>query len=1841
MKKTKQLLFIIALVASAIFAKAQINTSSPGMLLDTLYDNYGSKHALNQLKIDTVSEYGSGGRTSALCLSTGYFTIYFEPGCGMEQNTAQHIARRNVICELFSHLSSFITSPLTTTGQKVNIWIRDKSLFGLPTGFSAAARTFYSVPVSTVTGIADNEMWKTINSGQDSYAGIVSPISSTGAFYHGTMAFDFTYSWHDDLSTNPSGSDLDLYTIALHEITHALGFGSLIMASGNSLVPNYYNRYDQFLKDPSGTFLVANTGSCSMYNFGFNTSTSVLSPTTPCITDVTTCSLGITYSSGSQNIPVYTPNCFEAGSSLSHFEDMCYPTNTPTNNNQYFVMCNSVPVGAMRRYPKEEERQVLCDLGYSVVATYGSSSYTTTQNTYTAGTCTGLGVVGINDGMNAGLYTIFTTTGVATGVVSPLANDVGATDFECLEVVIGSGTLSATMGTTFNYTPAVAGVNLLRYIPYNSSTGKRGNITYVFVYVSSASGCTPTSVCELVTNNGFENLTALCGPYTALAQPAINCWDLPSGYEYVYKRTCATANYSITNTLINTPPFDSWNNTPNDVFVNLSNAAASQEGILQTTLSSGLTNGSQYEISFWASPVSFTPNPAVPALVDVGVTTAPVILPLSPPATITPAAYTSIHQSYLIVDKLWHYYSSVFTFTGSSTASYLGILDGQDYAALKAIAPNTTGFLIDDISIKPVSAASTFSLQPQICIGNNINDLQTLVSIPNGTFTGPGVTGSAGSYTFNSTTAGAGWQTIIYTYTTAAGCTLTKPGQIYVVGSPPTVTGNINPTNSNPWCPGTNFTLTATPSAAPSLFTYSWSPGSYTTQVINVSPTVTTTYTLLVGDPLGCNAAVTKTAQITIQVPSPVITPSVQYVCSGQNATLSYTPQAGDQNWTWWPGGSTNTSITVSPTVSTIYNLTVNGYGSCSGVATATVFLQCCGDATLASSLSNTLIGGGTFDATTSISVTSGTVEFQGGVFKMSPYVSITVASGATLTINNAHLYACNDMWTGIIVQPGGRLIINNNSLIEDALIAVNIDGHTATSTILTATTAVFNKNYTAISISNYTQTTATYPFSIRDCIFSSRTFTFGSSSVSAIKTTSTPANPLATPYYMQSAAVSSLTVPYTDQPAQNGILLDNVGATINPSTTPTYYSIQIGDHTNTSYINIFDNLRLGITATNSNVKVYQNIFQNTHYRTFHGFFDGVAIDASSTDGYNNYLTTKAPAPFTLSRNNKFYDCTYAVRTNNIFELNASNMLVQSTQTTSGSYQQGKHGVYSTTNRFKQYDLSNNSIYNIEFPIAFNTTYGAVNFGASSYTNTQYAGTANLSYNTIAPVVSGAIGSQFVSDAITASNILSAGSTQTLLTGSKINVAGNIIKNVYRGVSGSNFATPPMYTAGNTVTLNVDPLGGTQWGITNVACNNSTITTSNVLGPNTTNTGITAVYAGLNNSITVTCNTVSTTYQGFEFSGSNPATIWKGNSMQNHIRGMILNYTATIGQQGSAGNPIDNKWNGTWTFLTHYHTWTDNGTFATGSTLYTRSVSPYIPTLNDGNPTPNSYQACCTNTTTGSYSCGGGGGNLMSGGEGSEEMAYMSLLENMAGYETETKDGFNPSNFIAQYQLYRTLENNPALQTTSKTLGDFYTNNKTASYGKLLDAEIDLANGNYSSASSVLSSISTKNNIETNYESFYNLYAKYYTKAYTDNDNTALLTLANKCPFLEGEVIYQARALYNVINSTVESFKDNCPVEDNTNARLTNSKPISDVHAWNANIYPNPASNELFINSTKESEEIKVIITDVNGRTIADHFVNTNGFTANVKLNMNSGIYIVTLSNQNNEKVIKKLVVTK
>ncbi len=166
--------------------------------------------------------------------------------------------------------------------------------------------------------------------------------------------------------------------------------------------------------------------------------------------------------------------------------------------------------------------------------------------------------------------------------------------------------------------------------------------------------------------------------------------------------------------------------------------------------------------------------------------------------------------------------------------------------------------------------------------------------------------------------------TYTVTGTNANGCTNTATRLITVLNSP---TVGTNVTNAS-ICLGQSTTITGTGAS-----TYSWQPGALNGTSINVSPASTTTYTVTGTAANGC----TKTATRTITVNTPSVTATVitnPNICIGNSAIIQ---AGGAVNYVWQPGGSTNTSITVSPIVTTTYTVTGTNASGCTATATATI----------------------------------------------------------------------------------------------------------------------------------------------------------------------------------------------------------------------------------------------------------------------------------------------------------------------------------------------------------------------------------------------------------------------------------------------------------------------------------------------------------------------------------------------------------------------------------------------------------------------------------------------------------------------------------------------------------------------------------------------------------------------------------------------------------------------------------------------------------------------------------------------------------------------------------------
>ncbi len=124
-------------------------------------------------------------------------------------------------------------------------------------------------------------------------------------------------------------------------------------------------------------------------------------------------------------------------------------------------------------------------------------------------------------------------------------------------------------------------------------------------------------------------------------------------------------------------------------------------------------------------------------------------------------------------------------------------------------------------------------------------------------------------------------------------------------------------------CSGSSATLTA---SGASTYTWLTSMGTFTGSTVVLTPSVSTCFSVVGSS--GCGTAY-GSACINVQSSPSVSISGPSSICAG---SYTYLTASGASSYTWLPGGSTATSIIVSPSVSTCY--TLMGFG-CSGMGYA------------------------------------------------------------------------------------------------------------------------------------------------------------------------------------------------------------------------------------------------------------------------------------------------------------------------------------------------------------------------------------------------------------------------------------------------------------------------------------------------------------------------------------------------------------------------------------------------------------------------------------------------------------------------------------------------------------------------------------------------------------------------------------------------------------------------------------------------------------------------------------------------------------------------------------------
>jgi gliding motility-associated-like protein len=116
---------------------------------------------------------------------------------------------------------------------------------------------------------------------------------------------------------------------------------------------------------------------------------------------------------------------------------------------------------------------------------------------------------------------------------------------------------------------------------------------------------------------------------------------------------------------------------------------------------------------------------------------------------------------------------------------------------------------------------------------------------------------------------------------------------------------------------------------------YTWLPGGSTFSQIVVSPTVTTTYTVIGTNSLGCSSQTTLTMPV---IPLPVVSSgnNPTSICLGAIATLTAT---GASSYTWFPGNLSGATVTVSPVNTTTFTV-VGSASACTNSSTLAVIVN-------------------------------------------------------------------------------------------------------------------------------------------------------------------------------------------------------------------------------------------------------------------------------------------------------------------------------------------------------------------------------------------------------------------------------------------------------------------------------------------------------------------------------------------------------------------------------------------------------------------------------------------------------------------------------------------------------------------------------------------------------------------------------------------------------------------------------------------------------------------------------------------------------------------------------------
>lgn len=1054
-------------------------------------------------------------------------------------------------------------------------------------------------------------------------------------------------------------------------------------------------------------------------------------------------------------------------------------------------------------------------------------------------------------------------------------------------------------------------------------------------------------------------------------------------------------------------------------------------------------------------------------------------------------------------------------------------------------------------------------------------------------------------------------------------------------------------------CKGNSATLSALGLSC-SGGTYSWSPGGQTTPSITVTPNTTTAYTVTY---TYCGISISKTIIVTVTEIF-VQFDSNNSICLGQSVTLQPLVTGGTLNynyiWNTTPPQFTS-SITVSPTVTTTYTVTVIDAYGCIGTASVTVYVNPLPPAPVITGPNPSCDPSFTWcisnfnpnytyswSAPNAVSVTptpngqcadiiwnnaggwitvtvtdlngctnTGTFYVNECCVKQSPEPGMTInlinqtaswlianypSFFSTLTpptFDNTSAYL-NINGTFTIDVPYLRIIqIPNIYLSENAEIIIGSGNHLELRQCTLQ--ACSDKMWERIFIPN-----ASSKLTAGGNLFMDAQHTVWSDNGGEMKLQSNT-------FKLNRICVQ--VEPY-NQPIistiENNQFIGNAPLKQPYTGLRTNIGINLIKVYNTNAIggfiiglnNTFTNMNIGINSVESIVHVFGNSFSNIQ-----NTLSEAAIAAINISGRtNNFLFTPLPYMEIGGQGNKantFTNCkngvTARAATNMKISYNTFNSI-----TTSGIY-------YQFFDNWQH--ISNVNIFKNNFQNNGTAIYSYRNFLCKSYI---YSNTIQSNAPT------GGIG-------IRAEEM--GGSPNP----NRTQIFANTIKGVTRGV----WLTGTEQTKVDNNTIQVKKLNFfLARGIDASNCLKTEISANNIQCiPPTTASNAGGIYTSLSPASNICGNDIKNLGYAIQCNGPMVSRV-VGNKFTNLPTGIWLNNGGIIGQQGAPGQPSNNRWMSNFT----NHTLVTLGTPPASEIFHRSTPNYFVPVFNNGGTPP-----IIATITTGSQF-----------GPVCPAIAPPPNLLLQVAKDQLTYSG--PENrWHSRHNLYRELSLDTALLQSDTTFINF---TDTISYENtgLLDSVKTIAtnpalNNNLNllqSASATNSTVSPLLNTEDRAKTVNSILldmAFMSTTSLTPQQLSTLQAIAVECPYTEGTAVYDARVLVAPYDSTdyLNVCETEYNIENNGRFMQQENKQKNDVaNEERIEIFPNPANDILnVVVETNSENDISISIYNLEGQLEIEEIYNNKKEIIQIDLSdLPMGMYIVKIRTDN-VVVNKKIIINK